>query len=72
MKVILEKKKCIGCGSCAALDPVHFKMVGDKAELVKPDKVKDEIYEKEVSEVDNNLQDGTDSCPVICIEIKKD
>jgi len=73
MKIVLEKEKCIGCGSCAALDPVNFKMVdnNDKAELVEPDKVENDIYEKK-AEITSDCQDATDSCPVICIEIKED
>jgi len=73
MKIVLDKQKCIGCGSCAALDPENFVMVESnaKAELVKPDKVENDIYEKK-AEITSDCQDATDSCPVIRIEIKED
>ena len=31
MKIALDKKKCIGCGACAACCPQVFEMKGDKA-----------------------------------------
>lgn len=31
MKIKLDKKKCIGCGACAACCPDVFEMKGDKA-----------------------------------------
>lgn len=35
MKVIIDKEKCIGCGSCVAVCPGVFEMTADgKAELV--------------------------------------
>jgi len=69
MKIILDQPKCIGCGACAALDPKNFEMKGDKA-ILTDSKEKDNIYEKE-TEITNDAQDATDSCPVQCIEIKK-
>ena len=72
MKVILEQKKCIGCGSCAALDPKNFKMKDDnsKADLIDGKEGSDLVFEKE-AEYDSDLQDGTDSCPVNCIHLNK-
>jgi ferredoxin len=31
MKITLDKKKCIGCGACAACCPEVFEMKGGKA-----------------------------------------
>ena len=71
-KIVLDEKKCIGCGSCAALDTVNFVMTSDnsKAHLVKG-KVKDLIWEKD-AEITGDTEDATDSCPVMCIDLKKD
>ena len=74
MRIVLEQKKCIGCGACEALDPVNFKMTADnsKAYLVDGKKDKNEVCEKDIKLVTGDCQDATDSCPVVCIEIKKD
>ncbi len=74
MKIVLEQKKCIGCGACAALDPAHFKMKPDnsKAELLKPNrKNADDVFEEDVQEITTDSQDATDSCPVQCILLEK-
>ena len=34
-KITLDKGKCIGCGSCAAICPKSFEMKGDKARVKK-------------------------------------
>lgn len=72
MKIILEQKKCIGCGACAALDPVNFKMTDDnsKAFIIDSKKDKEDVFEKNIEKITGDCQDATDSCPVICIHIK--
>ncbi len=72
MKVIFERKQCIGCGTCAALCPKYWEMgEGDKARLkdaeVNP---KTNNKELEVEEIGCN-QEAADSCPVECIYIIK-
>jgi ferredoxin len=72
MKIILEQKKCIGCGSCAAICPKHFKMgKNNKSELIDAKKDKDDIYEKEIVKVTEEIKDAESSCPAMCIHIKK-
>lgn len=73
-KIILEQKKCIGCGACAALDSVHFRMTTDnsKAYLINGNKDSNDVFEEKIDEVTNDCQDAVDSCPVICIALKKD
>jgi len=34
-KVKLDKEKCIGCGTCAAICPGNFDIKGDKADVIK-------------------------------------
>lgn len=37
MKIIVDKQKCIGCGTCVAIAPQSFKLAGDgKAEVISP------------------------------------
>lgn len=72
MKIILEREKCIGCGSCQALCPKYWEMGDDgKIELLSSTKKQgSEDYELEVNEIGCN-QDAADSCPVQCIHIEK-
>ncbi len=59
MKVSLDKKKCIGCGACAAICPDVFEMDREKA------KVKS-------AKTDNTCaKEAVDSCPVAAIKVSK-
>jgi ferredoxin len=55
--VIVDKDKCIGCGSCAALCPDVFEIKGGKA-IVKKGKEKSK---------DPCVKEATESCPVEAI-----
>lgn len=69
-KIIHEREKCIGCGSCAALCPKYWEMVEDgKSQLLNSEKA-GENFELEVSDLGCN-QEAADSCPVSCIKIVK-
>lgn len=70
MKLILDQKKCISCGSCEAVCPKQFKLVSGKATIVNG-KENNKVFEKEM-EVSSDIQDAIDSCPVQCIEIKEE
>ena len=59
MKIIQDKEKCIGCGSCVEVCPSNWEMKGDKAIPKK----------KEIKEIGCN-QKAADACPVQCIKIK--
>lgn len=72
-KIVLEKDKCIGCGTCAALCPDFWEIDGAKAVLTgaqKKDENTEEL-EKDLNEkeLDCNKQ-CVDNCPVACIHIK--
>jgi ferredoxin len=63
-KVVLEREKCIGCGSCQAVCPKYWKLADDgKADYLGPEELKDQ-------ELECN-QEAADSCPVQCIHIEK-
>jgi len=71
-KIIHERQKCIGCGSCAALCPKYWEMDEDgKARLLNskknPETKNDEL---EVQEIGCNLQ-AAESCPVQIIHLVK-
>lgn len=64
MKIILEKEKCIGCGTCQAVCPEYWKMGSDnKAEYLGPE----EILEQEMG----CNKEAAEACPVQCIHVKK-
>ena len=61
-KIIFEREKCIGCGSCENVCPKYWKVSEDgKADFLGPG---------ELDEVDCN-QEAVDSCPVQCIKVEK-
>ncbi len=74
MKIIFEKEKCIGCGSCSSLCSDHWEM-GEDGKVILKEGVKNEesgYFEKEVTEEGCN-KDAEKNCPVMCIHvIKKD
>jgi len=72
MKIIHEREKCIGCGSCVALCPKFWEMAEDgKSTLKNAAKNEEGNYELEVKEAGCN-QEAADSCPVQIIHLIKD
>jgi ferredoxin len=70
-KIVHEQFKCIGCGACAAIEPKHWTMMGDKAQLLESKPATEPgIFEKIVAEPDHNPE-AADSCPVNCIHVTK-
>ena len=70
-KIIHEREKCIGCGSCAALCPKFFEMVDDgKAKLLNSEKNAEGNDELEVEET-GCIREAADACPVQIIHIVK-
>lgn len=74
MKIIHQRKKCVGCGVCAVLCPDFWKMGEDgRATLVHPKTIynkKTKEYELDIKELGCNVE-VADSCPVHCIKIIK-
>lgn len=70
MKIIHDKAKCIGCGSCAALCPKFFEMTEDGKAHLKGSKfdAKTKIEELEVEDP-ACTQEAVEVCPVKCIKI---
>jgi len=72
MRIIHEREKCIGCGSCVALCPKFWEMGEDgKSTLKNSVKNTEGNYELEAGEVDCN-QEAADSCPVQIVQIIKE
>lgn len=70
-KVIYEREKCIGCGSCAVICPKYWEMAEDGKAKLKGLEInsKKSNYELEVKEIGCN-QEAADVCPVQCIHVK--
>lgn len=74
MKIIHEKSKCIGCGSCTILCPKYWEMGEDgKAHLLNSElDEKKEIETLEIEQKDIGCnKEAVDVCPVQCIHIGK-
>lgn len=70
-KIIQEREKCIGCGSCVALCPKFFEMADDgKAKLSGAEKNAEGNDELEVEKI-GCIQEAADACPVQIIHIIK-
>jgi len=69
-KIIVEREKCIGCGSCMAICPRYFLISEDgKSSIIggqRDEKINND--ELEAGEVDC-AQGAADGCPVQCIHI---
>lgn len=70
-KIILEREKCIGCGSCAVSCPKFFEMADDgKSTLIGSEKNTEDNDELEVNDIEC-AQEAVDACPVQIIHIVK-
>jgi len=71
-KIILEREKCIGCGSCAALCSKFFEMAEDGKTKLSGSKKNSETGndELEIEEIEC-AQEAADACPVQIIHIVK-
>ena len=69
-KIILEREKCIGCGSCQALCEKYFKMGEDGKGTLVGGKRDDSTGNDEI-ETDKLgcAESAADSCPAQCIHI---
>jgi len=68
-KIKLERERCIGCGSCAAICSKYFELVDDgKSHITNSEKK--EIEELEVAKIEC-AESAAEACPVQCIHIEK-
>ena len=59
-KIVIDKTKCIGCGTCAAICPSIFNLGEDGKAAVKPG-----------SQDQACVKEAVDSCPVGAIKIEE-
>lgn len=72
MKILLDLKKCIGCGSCSTTCPDVFSM-GDDIKVHIKDSISKELdlEEKELNETVDCIEEAANICPVQAILIEK-
>ncbi len=72
-KVIFEREKCIGCGSCTFACPDYWEMGEDGMSNLKGGKKNEETgnIELDVEEVGCN-KEAEEGCPALCIHIKEE
>jgi len=71
MKVIQERTKCIGCGSCVVICSKYWQIGDDgKANLIGSKINSNDNLELEIEKIECN-QEAADVCPVKIIKIKK-
>lgn len=72
-RIIHERKNCIGCGACAAVDETHWDMNQDgKAILRNSKEIKNGIFELIVDEKEIEfLKESSECCPVDIIKIEE-
>jgi len=68
-KIKLEREKCIGCGSCAAICEKYFEMADDGKSHIKNSN-KQQIEELEIEKIEC-AESAAEACPVQCIHIEK-
>jgi len=60
-KPIVDKNKCIGCGTCTVLAPKTFKLTKDnKVEVINPP-----------GDEEEKIKEVIDACPVNAISLEK-
>ncbi len=71
-KIILDREKCIGCGSCQALCPKHFELIKDgKFHLIGSKKNPKTGNEELEVKKEDCLKEAAEACPVKIIKIIK-
>lgn len=71
-KVIHEKKDCISCGACAAINPDFWEMDDEGlAQLKESHELPDGKWEREINDEDKESnQEAADVCPVQIIHVE--
>lgn len=60
-KPVVNKKKCIGCGTCTVLAAKTFRLANDgKAEVINPP-----------GDEEEKIKEAMDACPVNAISLEK-
>ena len=66
MKVVIDKEKCIGCGSCAVVCPDYFELRNDDNKAY----IKEGMVGRE-KDHQTCIKEAVEICPVEAIELKE-
>ena len=69
MKIVQERKKCIGCGSCAAVCDQYFEMANDGLASIKGGQIIGDNMALEIPEA-GCAKEAAEICPVQIISVK--
>ena len=72
IKIVHERWKCIGCGSCIAVDPDRWVMADDNIVDLKESKhhkVPEGVREERVVSDLGKSKEAAEMCPVNCIHV---
>ena len=70
-KIILEREKCIGCGSCSAVCPKYFELKEDgKSSVIGAQRDQADNDELETEKIEC-AEAASEACPVQCIHVEK-
>lgn len=69
MKIIIQRPKCIGCGSCAAVCDKYFAMADDGLASLKGGQMSGDNMELEIQEA-GCAQEAVEICPVQIIKVE--
>ncbi len=67
-KIIYERDKCIGCGTCATICSSYWEMGDDSRANLKDSIEENDNFVKETEDLNCNGE-AEQSCPVQCIHI---
>ena len=70
MKITLERSKCIGCGSCAAVCPLYFEMADDGKSHLKNSQKDAAGIESLETAAPGCAKDASEVCPVQIIKVE--
>ena len=68
-KIIHEREKCIGCGSCVSICPEYWEMGDDGKSNLKGGAAEGKNFVKELEDA-GCCKEAAESCPVSCIKVE--
>ena len=71
IKIIHDKKKCIGCGACITICPTMFEISENQIANLKNSKEINGVFELEIDNNIDCIKEAANVCPVEIIKIQE-